>query len=261
MRRALLHMVFLGAVSFGQAQVFAPVGSFELSVPIIEVDSVFFVNSCNVQIRLGVEGEDLRYSLSGASVAHESLSYKSPIVLASTTVIRTQAQHMDYLPSTEEIAQVYKLSLGQVLIKHSQPAPAAQYKGPGLGGLTDKQKGGMNFRDGHWLGFDSESIQLDLVTAANQDKGKIILSVLKDQASWIFMPDKVTLEQDGNVISIWEAERFKSSKRSFQFIELPPSKAKKGKMELKVQMGNIPSWHEGNGGTPWFFIDEIFISE
>ena len=46
---------------------------------------------------------------------------------------------------------------------------------------------------------------------------------------------------------------------AFFDVEIPPTKAKYVKIEVKSMLKN-PSWHPNPGGKSWVFVDEIILN-
>lgn len=245
--------------SFTSPAQYAPMGHFQLASPSIEVSKAFFEGSTTISLDLDVEGVELRYSLTGEEVSENSLLYESSIALSNSALIRAKAFHRDYRTSEEVNVRVFRINLREPMGMTYAPDPAPQYTGQGAASLTDFQKGSMNFRDGRWLGFSSDSIvfAVDSKVPVNQ----LTLSVLEDHGSWIFAPNRVEVWQDLKQVGDWIIEAPNTlSPKSFQFIEVPLKSPTSGTLQVKVIMNKIPDWHDGKGTTPWLFIDEIFIS-
>ncbi len=244
--------------SFTSPAQYAPIGQFQLAPPAIEVTNTFFEESATINLDLDVKGVELRYSLTGEEVTAKSTLYEGPITLSHSTTIKARAFHSDYHPSEVVQSIVFRRKTGTLNVTYSSD-PAPQYAGQGAVSLTDFQKGSMNFRDGHWLGFSVDTLIFEVNTET--EVRQLHLSVLEDHGSWIFSPEQVEVWQGSKLIGKWEGKTPKTFlSKSFQFIDLPVESSVPGTLELKVITGKIPDWHDGKGTTPWLFIDEIFIS-
>ena len=255
----ILVLLSLLISAAAQAQ-YAQAGQFQLSAPSIEVSKTFFEQYSTIRLSLDVEGVELRYALDGASVTEHSKLYTRPLNLRRSTTIKVRAWHADYQTSEEVQASIFRIVSDKTMDVSYMPDPAPQYAGEGPHALANSQKGSMNFRDGHWLGFSSDTIIFEL---NSQDQvEQLSLSVLEDHGSWIFKPEQVEVWQGARQMGEWTvASPTGFLPKTFQFIRVPLSTPVSGPFLVKVIMSPIPEWHDGKGTTPWLFIDEIFISD
>jgi hexosaminidase len=126
--------------------------------------------------------------------------------------------------------------------------------------------GGKNFRDGNWLGFEEDDIELIIDFGRKKSVNKITIGLLQDINSWIFLPvsiefagsdDGITFNQIGHLTEqeikqsvngpIWDISKtFVAQKAQY----------------LKIHIENresCPPGHPGAGGKAWLFVDEIMI--
>lgn len=238
---------------------YAPIGQFQLSPPAIEATQTFFETSTTVSLDLDVEGVELRYALEGEEVTENSPLYTRPITLKNSAMIIAKAFHRDYQPSEMVSVQVFRIPKGKAIDVSYSPEPAPQYAGQGSASLFDFRKGSMNFRDGHWLGFSSDTVTFEVGSDTSIDQ--LNLSVLADHGSWIFAPSRIEVWKGDTQVGQWKtAPPTAFSPKTFQFITIPLENKVQGPIQVNVLMDKIPAWHDGRGTTPWLFIDEIFIS-
>lgn len=252
----LILLIFIPSIT--QAQ-YAPVGQFQLATPAIEVSSTFFNEATTVRLDLDVEGVTLRYALGNAEVSESSNIYKGPISIRQSTTIQAKAYHQDYQDSDVVEVSVFRMVSQEQLKVSTNSLPAPQYAGEGAVSLADKRKGSMNFRDGRWLGFSTDTVLFEVNVKTNAEI--LTLSLMEDHGSWIFAPQRVEVWEGGTLLGSWNAatpDYFLP--KSFRFIEVPLKSTPGDLMQVQVITGKIPDWHDGKGTTPWLFIDEIFIS-
>ena len=145
--------------------------------------------------------------------------------------------------------------------------PSEKYNYGGDITLVDGIFGVEPWKGHEWLGYRSDTIEfiVDL-----QSKKKMIgfqLNFLKNEGSWIYLPNAVQLQVSKN------NKRWKKLKRTpFQLLyngglstsnknTYVQSISKKGRY-LKVfvfPLSSIPAGNEGQGQKPWTFIDELII--
>ncbi len=237
--------------------------SLKLAAPIIQVDSLLFKNSALAKVLLRQDGAELRYTLDGSEVSVGSPIYESPLELDKTTQLRAKAFHPDYQPS-ETISlttrQIQKdLRTAEIQI---QPKPSETYSASGAKTLIDGQKGSPNFRQGNfWLGFQASKISVALNFEQPKEIKKVVVSVLNDQDSWIFLPQKLMVSASGKTLgSVTLDGCHEKQTKHGDFLEIAIIPDAYSELTLKIApMEGIPEWHAGKGTTPWTFIDEILI--
>ncbi|MDW3195022.1 MAG: chitobiase/beta-hexosaminidase C-terminal domain-containing protein [Cytophagales bacterium] len=254
----LIGIVFLFGLIPLHAQ-YTPIGHFQLAPPAIEATQPFFETSSTVSLDLDVEGVELRYALEGEEVTENSPLFKRPITVKISATIKAKAFHRDYQPSEMVSVQVFRITKGKDINVSYSPDPAPQYAGQGAASLFDSRKGSMNFRDGHWLGFSSDTVTFEIRADTSIDQ--LNLSVLADHGSWIFAPSRIEVWKGETQVGQWKtAPPTAFASKTFQFITIPLENKVQGTIQVNVLMDEIPAWHDGRGTTPWLFIDEIFIS-
>ncbi len=252
----LIFLILLSSTT--QAQ-YATVGQFQLAPPTIEVAETFFDAETSVRLDLDVDGVVLRYAIGNKEVSENSAIYEDPISIRTSTTITAKAFHPDYQDSEVVRVSVYRIAPKRQLNVAVDPLPAPQYAGKGALLLSDQKKGSMNFRDGRWLGFSADTTVFQLEGVSKVER--LTLSIMEDHGSWIFAPSRVEVWQGQNLLGSSETTAPNTfSSKTFRFVEVPLNRTANDVIEVKVIMDGIPEWHDGQGTTPWLFIDEIFIS-
>ncbi|MEM8764394.1 MAG: chitobiase/beta-hexosaminidase C-terminal domain-containing protein [Bacteroidota bacterium] len=257
--------IFLNTTASGQSKqvAFLTNSSLKLAPPIIQVDSLLFKNSAWANILLRQDGAVLHYTLDGSKVSIDSPKYESPIELYETTQLRAKAFHTNYQPSETISLTARKIQkdLRTTEIR-TQPNPSEAYSASGAKTLIDGQKGSFNFRQGNlWLGFQESEISVSLNFEQPMEIQKVVVSVLNDQDSWIFLPQKFMVLASGKTLgSITLDGCHEKQLKHADFVEIviPPDSYSELTVKIAPMVG-IPEWHAGKGTTPWTFIDEILI--
>jgi hypothetical protein len=150
-------------------------------------------------------------------------------------------------------------------IQLTEPA-SPRYGGGKTELLTDRLVGETDYRY-NWLGFEGNDMQATLMVS---DSGMtfvsdISVSFLQDQASWIFLPEKVIIEfsPDGDIFLPMEEvtlETVPDSKKKFHTVRatFSPTAAKAIRVTA-VNRKVCPEWHTCNGNPCWIFADEITV--
>jgi len=265
--RLLLFLIVLFCMACSQKIQFVEQQEMQLATPIIESDSVFFTQDLKVNLRLGLENVEMRYTLDGSEPILTSNLYADEIILTKSATVKTRAFHSDYLPSEVVSTQFIKANDSNPIKNITlNREPHENYQGTGVSGLTDYVKGPKDYKSDAWLAFSGGDLELTIETADNEPINRFIVSLFSHQSAWIFLPQKIeiyTANQKENYtlaaaknIAITE----ENSESEFRFVEVEFSKRKARFVKVILKnIREIPAWHPGKGRPPWLFIDEVLL--
>lgn len=147
------------------------------------------------------------------------------------------------------------------------PASPSYNRG-GIYGLTDGIRGSSDFRDGNWLGWQGEDLDLILDFGKEISFRSISLRCMQQTQSWILLPSEVgyLFSTDGRdwqalaVVGHNEEDRnYDHIFHDFEYISSGlPVKARYVRVIAK-NYGILPEWHLGDGGKAWIFADEVIV--
>ena len=133
-------------------------------------------------------------------------------------------------------------------------------------GLIDGQRGGPNFRTGSWQGYQGVDFEVIIDMGTSKDVGKVGVSFLQDQRSWIFMPEEVEFyisQNSSDYLAVGTLKNDVSDTLPEAVIKDFVKEGIKGKgryVKIRaVNRGVCPEWHVGAGDKAWIFVDEITI--
>ncbi|MEO9872320.1 chitobiase/beta-hexosaminidase C-terminal domain-containing protein [Ekhidna sp.] len=255
----MASLIFLASKAEGQR--YAQTSEFQLSSPKISSSTIYFINQTDIEIDLDIDGVVIHYTTDGSIPTKESDIYKSKISIDQSVQIKAKAWHEDFQPSIVVELSVFKLNPNSTIKLEVSPDPSESYPGKGISGLTNQIKGSADFRDGHWLGFSADTIEMKVELEKRMDIPKVYLSLLEDQRSWIFVPVSVEAWLGNEQVTLWEKDRLQNELKSFQYIQLTIPRKNVKEVTIKIMMNRIPDWHLGTGSIPWFFVDEVFIQK
>jgi hexosaminidase len=138
---------------------------------------------------------------------------------------------------------------------HFQTLPNEKYRNNYELNLVDGILGKKPWNGKEWLGFDTSQIifKLDLLEITNISK--ITLSLLDDNGSWIYLPEKITCSVSSNNLN-WEKIELKNinEKNLFEYNKMVQY------IQFEIQsIKIIPEGKDGAGFKPWTFIDEVIV--
>ncbi|MEC8900102.1 MAG: sulfatase-like hydrolase/transferase, partial [Candidatus Neomarinimicrobiota bacterium] len=140
-----------------------------------------------------------------------------------------------------------------------------KYTGGGAHALTNGIKGSEDYTDGNWQGFEGNDFEATVDLGSSIKLKEIKASFLQDQVAWIFYPVSVDIltssaGDEYNIIKKFNNQTKQSLEQEIKVFAttLPDEKIRFIKIKAKSQ-GECPSWHPGDGGPAWIFIDEIVV--
>jgi arylsulfatase A-like enzyme len=143
---------------------------------------------------------------------------------------------------------------------------SSKYPGGGNDALIDGTRGTTDFKDGSWQGF--EGINLDAVIDLGKIMSirKITAGFLREQGSWIFLPESIDFSISENGKDYKTVKRFSTEKPQEKEGSLIKDFSESFKETnaryirvLTKNIGKCPSWHKGADGKAWVFADEILV--
>ncbi|HRO99539.1 MAG TPA: glycoside hydrolase family 92 protein, partial [Flavobacteriales bacterium] len=142
---------------------------------------------------------------------------------------------------------------------------ANQYAAGGTQALVDGLRGGNDFRTGEWQGFLDQDVLATIDLGKVMKVGRIGLSALQDEKSWIWLPADVEIVTSINQRQ-WSSTTVthdvdRQTKGTILRELWTPQLDRRGRY-IKViarNAGPCPEWHPGKGGKSWIFLDEVLV--
>jgi len=147
----------------------------------------------------------------------------------------------------------------------AQPA-SVKYENGNAGILTDGRRGTDDYHF-NWLGFEGTDLVATLALPGNElpEVSSVSVQFLQDQQSWVFFPEKVTIEisEDGQQFRQVHEENIDivpDGKKAVRRVEavFEPAKVRAVRVSA-VNRKTCPPWHSCVGNPCWIFADEIVI--
>ena len=237
-----------------------------LSAPAILAETTFFKGSLEIVMENIFEGAQIFYTLDGSKPDSTSVLYNEPLKITTSATVKAIARKKGWKPS-DISTKSYKTTSVEFIDVALNKAPNEKYNGQQGKNLIDLKRGTENFVDGQWLGYEGSHFTTTLTLKEDKEISTVSVGALSAPGSWIFYPTGLTVYTSMN------GKQFKRVKRkilpteepntnvkiAFFDVEIPPTKAKYIKIEVKSQLKN-PSWHPNPGGKSWVFIDEIVLN-
>jgi uncharacterized membrane protein len=238
----------------------------KLEPPTIVADRDFFRDSLQLELDYVFDDASIFYTLDGSEPDSTSSKYTTPITLTQSAEVKA----VTYAPGwqlSEVTASNFKKIAFDIKAIALNKNPNDRYKGHGAKTLFDQKRGTINFVDGNWIGYENSHFTATIQLGAEQLISSVAVGALSSPEKWIFYPTGfiVWVSDNGVDFRLVKRQSVGSEKINtltrFRFFDLdiPPSKAKYVKVQVKSQLKN-PSWHPNPGGNSWLFVDEIVLN-
>ena len=209
-------------------------------------------------------GAAIHYTLDGTEPTQASPRYDTPLAIKDDATLRMRAYKEGFAPSHPVTADFTLVANTWKAKLHCTPNP--QYLAGGPGGLVDGLRGGDDFRNGGWMGFEAQDLDVEIDFGADLPVNLLSLGCLQDLGSWIFLPESVTYlgSADGRTWTplgtvastvdprtegpLRHAFTLKTDGRAWRHVRAT-AKA------IKV----APLWHKGANGPAFLFTDELTV--
>jgi len=231
----------------------------KLNPPFVDLDSIFFNNTAEVVLDFRLEAAAILYQIDDGPMQ----KYDSTIKLNESCKIKAKTIKPGYEDS--DLIELRFLKINRILedaVLTTTPTPSNNYPGTGTTTLIDNRKGSMNFREGSdWCGFQDKIVNINIELDKPTEINTVYVSLLSDQASWIFNPSAIEILIDDKSIKeeSWELPR-EGEQAGFNIVPISFSPIKTKSLQVRIKnMKEIPIWHPGKGTPPWLFIDEIIV--
>ena len=236
-------------------------------VPVVTHNPLIFDDTTSLQFEVPpMANLQIRYTLDGSVPNLSSPIYTKPIPISKTTLVNARYEIVDkqIISSFGTTAKLHKrpnhYSVKQISVCNPQ------YTAGGPNALVDGLYGDIDWRKGHWQGYQGQDLEVIIDLGKSQLCKKITPNFLQDQKSWIFYPREVSFyaSMDGIQWSLIETKLLHKEGRdderntTFSISCQRPMQSRFIKLKAS-NFGKVPAWHPGAGGDSFIFIDEIQI--
>lgn len=238
---------------------------FQLAPPILLYNSIIFKDSAVLTMKFAMPGASVHYTLDGSEPSLVSAEYKAPIIVKKNGTVVKAASFCTGFTSSNTVTANFVKS-GKPIASIDGSKPNLKYPGRNSEVLYDLQAGGMAFGNGDWMGFNEDTVLLNVHLYKKERVDSISVHALRSQESWIFLPQKINYyqigkhgnrKQLGSLIFPLPEEKEKSD-IFILTMSLEQLNIKDLQIEI-ITLDKIPDWHDGKGKHAWFFVDEVLV--
>ena len=227
----------------------------------VKIDGVLDTanNALNVVMDSELNRYEVRYTLDGTEPTIESKQYTEPFTLTETANLRA-ATFKNGEPYSKVSAKEFNLHLASGKPVNYAKRWHPRYPGSGKGTLVNGLTGTTNYRDGQWLGFQEDDVEVIIDLESEQEVSSIRAHFNHKPASWVYLPEYVeyAISSDGEnftqIARTGDIEEKKSGINEYRSV-FEPMKAR----YIKVFAKNIEHRPFNKNQKAWVFIDEIVV--
>lgn len=254
----LLIFIFTAHYCFAQQQ-------FQLATPLLKYRSMFFADTTSFTINFNQPGATVHYTLNGTEPKKTDRIYTSLVKIKKRTIVKAKAFSNNFSASETVTAEFIKDGKKIKQVSFSKPNEA--YSTTNTEILNDNIGGNMNLKSGTWLGYNNDTVEINIELAKKQNMHAVLVNILQDEGSWIFLPAQIQVNSydeklkafipTGTAVFLSDSVSPKQCKA----VEIEFSKkVNTAKLQLLIQpLKKIPGWHAAKGNHAWLFIDEIKV--
>ena len=232
----------------------------KLVAPKLKDNNFFFKDNTLISFYETFANSKVFYKVNNAKYKQ----YNGPFVISKSSQLSYFCADSDFINS-DTISQNYFNTVNFKRFKIEGSEPSEPYLNKGLSALNNIAKADFQFKDEEWIAFKDSVVKFELtVQDIVSQKGTIGFSFLNMQSSWIFKPQKISVEavnDEGEVFSkqqqVIDSKSISTDGFFYTTIQLEKLSLIY-KIEIE-QLDSLPSWHPGHGGQPWLFMDEIIV--
>ncbi len=238
----------------------------QLEPPVISPKKTLFIDTIHVAAVSRLKGVTLRYTLDGATPDTTSRVYTNKLILQNSQTFKIAAFKKGWA-SSKILTREYAKIQHQVTSFTMKTPPDERYPNPNK--FFDLKEGGLDFKDGKWVGYFGNDLNTTLDLGAVKTVNQISFSCLEDVGSWILYPTKFSVYASNSKNGVFKKVGSVSVSRKGQggevekkkvTLKISETKARFFRVEIKNH-DKLPEWHPSAGNPSWLFVDEIYFWE
>ena len=227
----------------------------------VKIDGLLDTTSYELELVMSNELDryEIRYTLDGTEPNGKSKVYEGPFTISSKSDIQAATfRNRERFGKVSSKEFNLHLATGKKIEYTTIWNP--RYPGSGKGTLVNGLTGTANYRDGQWLGFQEDDIEVVIDLEEVQEVSSIRTHFNHKPASWVYLPKYVTYSVSTDGVNFKEVTRFE---------DLPEKKTGVNVYEssfdaiqaryIKVFAKNIEHRPHNVNQKAWVFIDEVIV--
>lgn len=227
----------------------------------VKIDGVLDTTNYHLEVVMSNELDryEIRYTLDGSEPGEDAEVYKGPFTLTEKADIKA-ATFKDGKPYGKVSYKEFNLHLASGKSIEYTTLWNPRYPGSGKGTLVNGLTGSANYRDGQWLGFQEDDIEVVIDLESEQSVSSIRTHFNHKPNSWVYLPEYVTYAISSDGINFTEIARTGDIDEKVTGVNEYTSTFEAVKARyIKVFAKNIEHRPHNKDQKAWVFIDEIIV--
>ncbi len=227
----------------------------------VRIDGI--LDTTNYHLKVVMSNElnrfDIRYTLDGSDPDLNSKKYSEPFTLTEKADIRA-ATFKDGELFSKVSSKEFNLHLATAKPIQYTTQWNPKYPGSGKGTLVNGLTGTADYRDGQWLGFQEDDIEVVIDLESEQEVSSIRAHFNHKPASWVYLPKYVTYAVSIDGVNFTEVARTDDLPDKKTGVNTYAEQFETVKARyIKVFAKNIEHRPHNVNQKAWAFIDEIIV--
>lgn len=204
---------------------------------------------------------EVYYTLDGTTPTNQSTKYGESVILTKSCQIKA-VLYQGNVAVGDVVERDFVVHKGVGTNVQLKPKPSEKYPTI-LGGqtLVNGIKGSLSFKDGEWVGFDAQDVELVCDLIDKQKISKVSFTSHNANQSWIFHPTSVKVlgSTDGKKYKELKTVTIAPSTEELVDVMIDFRQTKIRYLKVVIDKRIIPAGFEGAGNGAWLFIDELVV--
>ena len=233
------------------------------AVPFFGINKRTFSDSLLIKIASPDPTAKIYYAVNQSNSEKYQI-YSKPFYIGQSATISAFTQNAVGVKSFVTQASYLKIPKGRTIKINSKYNK--QYNAGGNDGLIDYIRGGTDFTNGSWQGYQDTDFEAVVDLGKLEKISFLAAGFLHDIRPWIWLPTEVTFEVSVNAVNfepvLTKKHNVKNDDYTVQALDIGDAIKPINTRYIRVKaknFGTIPDWHPGRGGEAFIFIDEIII--
>ena len=230
-----------------------------VAVPVVTTGDRSFRKQTEISLECATIDATIYYQLEGQS----PVVYEDPIMINQNSQLTVWAEKLGAYTSQKATSYFSRMTTDRTISLPNNYA--SQYSAGGDEALIDLIRGGDDYRNGTWQGYEGVDAVAIVDLGEKTDISEVRMGFLQDENSWIFMPTdlEVYVGEEGKWTLLGDLHNDAISTKDTgtivrDFVVKGDGSSRYVKVVAK-NLGICPDHHKGAGYKCWVFADEIVI--
>ena len=227
----IIILTFWGCNKTNPESIYLQESNTTLSAPSISVDEAFFDTRTLIRVNSLEKNIDIRYTSDNSEPTQKSTIIKNDIKTSLSRIYKFKAFQKRFKSSNTITVETIKAR--KVNWVGLESNDANKNYNSGINVLTNHKKGDWNFKSDEWYGYQDSIVKFSFTLEEGEVINGVVVSSMTDQNSWIFSPERVSLNyyfadgtKENHELSISDCVAQSEKEMNYLKITTPPKRRK-----------------------------------